>query len=385
MFGDKLKSALVSATDAAKHKAIAIATGTVAIAKGIADSSMLSNGAVYAAGALGGPVVGGVAKAIKAGYDYALKGSDYKSADPYLDQSLKDAAVKNCKGDVKAEKRRRRKQREKLIAQGKNSTDPKKKAAAERLARDMVAVERARLSMNVYDQYDPKKNPNIDDDSKEPLPKPPVGFTNPSDEELATLGLTAEDLAPPGSDFRAQVYKVDPEVNVIPPEYVLAFRGTETKSDCMVDVKQGVGMETDHYNRAMSIAQKMSKSEKSFDVTGHSLGGGLASAAAVVAGVPADTFNSSGLHGNTTERQGKPLDKENAKKSVNAYRSEGAEKTELLTSIQKLPLVPDAIGEPRSVRPPDEGASRKSLHSMDSLIDGIEQQKTQDQATLNPS
>ncbi|TXT26236.1 MAG: hypothetical protein FD134_645 [Gallionellaceae bacterium] len=373
MFGDKIKSLLKSATDIAKQKA-------VEIAKGVADSSLLSTGAVYAAKALGGPVVGGLAIAAKAGYDYALKGSDYKSDDPYLTQDLKSAAIINCKGDVRAEKWRRRKVREQLIAQGKSSGDPKKKEAAERLERDMVAVERARLSSHVYDINDPKK---------QPPPEPPVGFLEPSPEELSKLGLTKDALSPKGSDFRAQVYKVDPEVNEVPPEYIVAYRGTVTGNDWKENAKQGIGMESDSYNRAMNIASKMRKATKklgqSFETTGHSLGGGLASSAAVVTGARATTFNSAGLHDNTTASYGNPLDREAAKKTVNAYRIEGAEKTEILTSVQKLPLVPDAIGEPRSVRPPDEGASRLSLHGMDTMIDGIEQQKIQDQATLNPN
>jgi hypothetical protein len=58
------------------------------------------------------------------------------------------------------------------------------------------------------------------------------------------------------------------------------------------------------------------------------------------------------------------------------------EKTEILTSVNKLPLVPDAVGEPRPVRPPKDGISHMNLHNIDTVIDGIEQQKVQDQATL---
>lgn len=387
--GSKLTQALGSATEAARQKAASVmhgaqemaAKGAAAVKNGVLavlENDAASSAAVSALDAV--PVVGTIAKGIKAGYDYALKGEkDYVSADPYLDGQLKDAAMVRCGGDPKKEKARRRRERERMIAAGKASPDPRKKAAAERLERDMVAVERARLSKHVYDAYDPAQM------SGGKPPPPPVGFLDPEPGELEKMRINKEKLAPQGSSFRAKVYKVDPDVGPIPPEYIVAYRGSSTGDDwTKANLPQGLGMETDSYNRAMELGELMEQSGKPTEFTGHSLGGGLASAASVVTGMPATTQNSAGLHDNTTARRGMPLDRADANKRVNAYRIDGAEKTEILSSINKVPFVPDAVGTPRSLEPPKSGVSRLGLHSVDAVIDSIEDQKQADQQTLAP-
>jgi hypothetical protein len=97
-------------------------------------------------------------------------------------------------------------------------------------------------------------------------------------------------------------------------EYVLAFAGTEMEvADIMSDVVQGLGLSGDawvrlskietQYRDAMLIAesliQRLAAMQSSARATGHSLGGGLASAASVAAQpqpMPANTFNAAGLH-----------------------------------------------------------------------------------------
>lgn len=390
--GGKLAAAVAKATDTAKQTAVGVLNKAAELAKqgagAVTDGmqKVLDNGLASAAALQGvsmipvvGPGAAAVGGAVKAGYDYALKGDKkYTSADPYLDGELKDAAIVHCGGDVKKEKVRRRKEREGLIAQCKASADPAKQQAAERLERDMVGVERARLSKHVYDQYDP---------TKQPPPTPPTGYLIPSEGELKKLRVNATDLAPKDFSFRAQIYKVDPEVGPIPPQCITAFRGTSVREDwTQVNIPQGLGRETKSHNAAMNLAQTMAKSGASTEFTGHSLGGGLASAAAVVTGIKATTQNSSGLHKNTTVRfdQTKPLDREAAKKFVDAYRIDGADKAEILSLLNKIPGVPDAIGEPQKLDAPKEGVSRLALHDIDAVIDSIEERKTADQQTLQP-
>ncbi len=103
-------------------------------------------------------------------------------------------------------------------------------------------------------------------------------------------------------------------------------------------------------------------------------------------GIKASTQNSSGLHKNTMVRfdQTKPLDREAAKKFVDAYRIDGADKAEILSLLNKIPGVPDAIGEPHKLEAPKEGVSRLALHDIDAVIDSIEERKTADQQTLQP-
>jgi hypothetical protein len=87
-------------------------------------------------------------------------------------------------------------------------------------------------------------------------------------------------------------------------QYVLAFGGTDDNvwelefNDWLNNIKQGLGWSAPQYTAAMEIGRAVGRAvgQTRLIVTGHSLGGGLASAAALVAGVRADTFNAAGLH-----------------------------------------------------------------------------------------
>ena len=99
--------------------------------------------------------------------------------------------------------------------------------------------------------------------------------------------------------------------------YVLAFAGTEASyQDIMVDMIQGIGLSGNEwmkytgylkqYEPAMKLgyhfSDALTDSGARPRMTGHSLGGGLASAASIAAhsfAVPANTFNAAGLHKNT--------------------------------------------------------------------------------------
>lgn len=112
-------------------------------------------------------------------------------------------------------------------------------------------------------------------------------------------------LSPNVSGFKAMVYQ---DYITGERQYVLAFGGTDdnnpfTDGDWVNNVKQALGRQAPQYAEAMKIAKDLAKDSNipkgQLVVTGHSLGGGLASAAAVVAGAPADTFNASWLHPGT--------------------------------------------------------------------------------------
>jgi hypothetical protein len=90
-------------------------------------------------------------------------------------------------------------------------------------------------------------------------------------------------------------------------QYVLTFGGTDDLSfsggiwdgDWNNNLRQAIGWQAPQFMEAMKIANDLAKNPNipkgQLVVTGHSLGGGLASAAAVVAGANADTFNASWL------------------------------------------------------------------------------------------
>jgi hypothetical protein len=141
-------------------------------------------------------------------------------------------------------------------------------------------------------------------------------------------------------------------------------------------------------------------------MTGHSLGGGLASGASRASGAPATTFNAAGLHPNTVARYGgTPIVP--SEENIDVYQVDD----EFLTGAQepgaKATLAAEAIGEifggpegallgalardglaaampdALGIRHPVPGhGDPVSRHGMDQVIDGIEAQKSEDQAAI---
>ncbi|TGN17912.1 DUF2974 domain-containing protein [Leptospira idonii] len=90
-------------------------------------------------------------------------------------------------------------------------------------------------------------------------------------------------------------------------KYVLAFRGTDSFLDAWIDIKNIVGVVTDQHQQAMDLAQSLDRLpefKNKLTFTGHSLGGGLASAAAGITGSTAFTFNSANLNDATRTAMG---------------------------------------------------------------------------------
>lgn len=276
--------------------------------------------------------------------------------------------------------------------------------ATERLARNNVAVERARLSEHVYHS-----------DAVPPMPEP-VGWHQLNPSELARKGISKEMLNDPDSGFKAALYQSSFER---PPKLVLAYTGTEDGADWSTNLKQGVGMETEQYNRAMRLAKNVLKTTDAsrVDITGHSLGGGLASAAAAVTGIKGYTFNAAGLNPATVARA--PYNVSSAVMKtrgqlIDAYHSTADPLTNLQSGLGALqspgtlgelaagvwPVGTKALGIPRPLVPAEgwqhewaELVKRNPLttsanmalegHGVDpQMVDNIEVQKSQDTATL---
>jgi len=129
--------------------------------------------------------------------------------------------------------------------------------------------------------------------------RPPAGYSVASAEDLKALNLDPSLLQT--GDFRARVYVKGSGENA---EYVIAFRGTQSGADWRSNLEQGVGLDSTHYRAALAIGERIGRSELADHVsfTGHSLGGGLASAAAIASGRPADTFNAAGLSDHTIDQ-----------------------------------------------------------------------------------
>jgi hypothetical protein len=154
------------------------------------------------------------------------------------------------------------------------------------------AQDKATLSEHVYSKSGTEDNP---------APPLPPGYSEVSESELKKMGFTTETFAPSRSDFRAQMYKKTSETGET--EYVVAFKGTESGADWGENFKQGLGANSDYYNRAKKISKKMQILGHQTSYTGHSLGGGLASAAAANTNAKGTTFNAAGLHTNTVNHK----------------------------------------------------------------------------------
>lgn len=157
--------------------------------------------------------------------------------------------------------------------------------------------------------------------------EPPPGWTRASEhpERLQALapGLSREQinemLRPEGSGFRAEIYLPDPAILGPDARPVFAVKGStgpivdpaapggrrESGAEDYLanNIPQGLGQRADYYDRAMDAARLLqSQPGLNFEITGHSLGGGIASAAGAVTGVQTTTFNAAGLHPNTATR-----------------------------------------------------------------------------------
>ncbi len=125
----------------------------------------------------------------------------------------------------------------------------------------------------------------------------PEGWSKLGEKGLKKFGLKESDLNT-DSGLNAVIY-YNSEQNI----YAVAYAGTVLSQwgDIKTNFLQNFGIESEQYTDAMKLASivtdKVGESELAF--VGHSLGGGLASAASEVTGKFAYTFNAAGLNPDT--------------------------------------------------------------------------------------
>ncbi|WP_428034724.1 hypothetical protein [Amphritea sp.] len=225
------------------------------------------------------------------------------SVESYLGPQPAGSKIVFCPNRTKAERVRYRQNKidqsnAKLANMPEGPAKDALEKATERFEFNNVAVERARLADSAY---------SIGQDP------PPEGWIRPSREEIQALGLNLDDFPQYKPDFVpsehkdgyfAELYKTDPSVYG-EERYVLAYRGTQGATDWETNAKQGFGEETEHYDNAIKLAIKSKKilGDK-LELTGHSLGGGMATAAGIVSGAKTYAYNPAGVHPATLERKG---------------------------------------------------------------------------------
>lgn len=173
-----------------------------------------------------------------------------------------------------------------------------------------------------------------------------------NDGDVRAIGIDPALLHNARTGFDASFYR-DVEGHV-----VLAFTGTDEGRDWKHNIGQGVGLDDPQYNQAIVLGRR-AKDQLGENVvfSGHSLGGGLAAAAAMVADVPAVTFNAAGVHDRTLERYGfdaAALRRQAEQGMVRSYHV----RNEILTHLQEdsIPLkwaMPDAAGHAIELPDPD--------------------------------
>lgn len=122
------------------------------------------------------------------------------------------------------------------------------------------------------------------------------------------------------------------------------------------------------YNDAIRLAQGVSQNfGGNALLTGHSLGGGEASAGAVVTGLHAITFNAAGLNSSTIAPYGASL--ANGPSLIKAYYIRG----DILTTMQAILPIPGAVGTRIPLNPTfgDAIQGPVHLHTMNSVLDSL--------------
>jgi hypothetical protein len=188
-----------------------------------------------------------------------------------------------------------------------------------------------------------------------------------------------DDTGNGGSGFKSELYYDSNSEN-----YIYAFAGTnEISGDVLTNFAQGIGEFSTQYHLALNNTKFIRAAVESvgskLSLTGHSLGGGLASMAAALTGLSANTYNAAGVHIKTLAKYSGGM--ANAYKlaqnaNVNAYHVLGELVTSLQTTNSFSPAFPSAIGRPIGLVHPNFFLNflpftGGKLHSMDSVLKSI--------------
>ncbi|MDC9594581.1 phospholipase [Xenorhabdus sp. IM139775] len=119
-----------------------------------------------------------------------------------------------------------------------------------------------------------------------------------SNDALAKAGIDPSTLNDYSTGFQAGVYQNN-------GLYIVSFTGSNELKDFMVSIRQGLGFNEKQYNQAVELAHKaLEVFGEDVVFTGHSLGGGLATVAALATGKPAVIYNSVSVSDATLKHMG---------------------------------------------------------------------------------
>ena len=176
------------------------------------------------------------------------------------------------------------------------------------------------------------------------------GYEKLNVEEMDKLGVKSTELNDTKTGFKADIYK---DTN---GDYVLVYRGTYSdpdhpENDLIHDwskewtddnMKQGLGMGSEQYEKSIDIAKRVNRNkpkDKQLTIAGHSLGGGLATAAGAATGSKTYAFCPAGVHPNTYKMYG--VQNPDTSKVHTYYSNQDF----LNMASNNLSLMPKAAGE----------------------------------------
>lgn len=184
------------------------------------------------------------------------------------------------------------------------------------------------------------------------------GFQRLTQEELQSNGLEDVILRDKYSGFQANLYSNGYQV-------VLAFAGTNDIHDWVTNIHESLGYQDAQYQEAIKLAKQVHEVfGDRLVVTGHSLGGSLATVAALVTDSFAVTFNSAGVSKKTLSRIGIQPERATFREENGNIRSY-SEKYDPLHSLQVfLPLLPKVLGHRITLNQSNDGSRKPFLQKM---------------------
>ncbi len=213
---------------------------------------------------------------------------------------------------------------------------------------------KALMSADVYGPYNP--TPQVD------IP----GYKRMSPDEInklldSTTAASKFDTESP--NFHAALYASVKS----PTVYTLAFRGTQEKVDWVTNAENGLGVESGAYKSAVALAQEVKSAVKhaggTLEVTGHSLGGGLAQAASSVTGAKGAIFNAAAFNPMSVPN----FNGRNPEQNLVNYHVAG----EPLTTAQIWNIGMPGVAARQAGLPAPPNAGLLDLHSMNSVETGL--------------
>jgi len=186
-----------------------------------------------------------------------------------------------------------------------------------------------------------------------------------TDQELRILEFDSSKLYDEETGFQSDIF-VDRDGNM-----TLAFAGTNDINDVFIDISQTFFF-ADQYTKAIEIATELAKRTDELNIklafTGHSMGGGMAEAAALATGKQATSFNAAGL--GFINRMTLMMFYQETYKNREVYIESLYVKGEIVSIFQDSTPFGSAVGRRTGLEKGNDGGAVK-LHFMASMCQSI--------------